>query len=812
MIRNYFKTAWRNLLNNKGFAIINSIGLSIGVAACILISIYIIHESSYDKKVPNAANIYRLINRDIINGRIDDGVHFSANTASTALEDFIEVENSGRLMDNALFWGAGSNEIRINEKPAQYHEKGFTYADQSIIDIMGIPMIYGNASSALSKPQTIVISELISKKYFGDKNPIGNNIYLNGKNDLPYKINGVMKNFQSNSHIHYDFLITLKGVEFGEGEQTRWLQNNYFTYLVLRPNTDIVAFEKKISNTFIEKYLKPAMTTSGYVIPVNYAEVFSIKTQPLTAINLHSTTINFETSFRNDIKIIWIFGIIALFILIIASINFVNLSTAKSANRAKEVGLRKVFGSTRVQLIGQFLMESILITFISFGIGMLLSLVMMPLFREMTGKELEIPWSHPVFIPILLATALLVGFLAGLYPSFYLSSFKPVDTLKGKLNIHTKSGGLRSGLVVFQFTISIILIVGTLIVNKQMNFILNSKVGFEKNQVIQIYGTNMLNDKIDTFKEELKKIPGVNNVSISDFLPIEGTKRNGNSFVNEGRDNLDETVGGQAWVIDEDYIETLGMQLLSGRNFSKKKSSDKQTTIINQTMANKLHLKNPIGKKISRYGNLFEIIGVVEDFNFNTMKESVQPLCFFYGISPSIISIKTNTSNLSALLIAVKKTWGEFVPNMAFRYEFMETSFAKMYDNTKRIRSLFTTFAILAIVVACLGLFALSAYLVEQRNKEISIRKVLGVSMTTIFQLLTSNFLTLVFLSFVIATPIAYYLMKIWLQDYKYSIPISWSVFTIAGIISIAISIATVSYHAIRSTLINPIDNLRRDV
>ena len=505
MIRNYFKIAWRNLLKNKGFTFINIIGLSIGVAACLLISLYILHESSYDKDVPNSDNIYRMVKHRIKDGNVRDGIHLSANTASTVLEDFSEVVNSGRLMDNALFWGAGSNEVRIDGEPMQHHEEGFTFADQSIIDIMGIPMVFGNASSALKEPQTIVISKRISEKYFGNKNPIGKVIYLNEKNDLPYRINGVMKDFPSNSHLHYDFLITLKGVEFGEGEQTRWIQNNYFTYLILREGTDVASFEKKMSNTLLDKYIIPANISGGYALPENFKKQFSIKIQPLTAINLYSSNINFEASFRNDIKIIWIFGIVALFILVIASINFVNLSTAKSANRAKEVGLRKVVGSTRVQLVGQFLAEAILIAIIAFIIGVFLATLLMPLFRDMSGVDLIIPWFSLGFLPTILLAAILVGILAGLYPSFYLSNFNPINVLKGKLSTGSKSGGLRSTLVVFQFTISIILIVGTLIVNQQMNFILNSKVGFDKDQVVQIYSTNILNDRVETFKEELKK-------------------------------------------------------------------------------------------------------------------------------------------------------------------------------------------------------------------------------------------------------------------------------------------------------------------
>lgn len=811
MIRNYIKIAWRNSWKNKAFSMINIVGLSIGVAACILISVYIMHESSYDKAVSNSENIYRLINRDIIDGRIDDGIHFSANMASTVQQDFAEVENTGRIMDNGLFYGAGSNEIRIEGQPRQQHEGGFTYADQSIIDIMDIQMIYGEASSALSEPFTIVISKRISEKYFGNTDPVGKSIYLNGNNEQPFRINGVMKNFTSNSHLDYDFLITLKGVEFGKGEQTRWVQQNYATYLVLRPDADVAAFEHKMSDEIINNYLKPAYEAGGYVVPEDFREKFFIKVQPMTDINLYSAHIDGESSHRSDIKIIWIFGVVALFILVIASINFVNLSTAKSANRAKEVGVRKVVGSSRGYLIGQFLTESVLITLIAFSAGTALSWILMPFFGEISGKALELPWKSLAFIPTILIAALAVGLLAGLYPSFYLSRFKPVAVLKGVLSTGSKSSALRSSLVVFQFTISIILIIGTLIVNQQINFILNSKIGFEKEQVIQLYGTNMLNDRISTFKDELKRMNGVSSVTISDFLPIEGTKRNGNSFVNEGREGLDETVGAQAWKIDEDYLETLGMKLVSGRNFSKDRSSDELATIINQEMVKKLYLENPVGKKISRYGTLYEVIGVVEDFNFNSMKQDIQPLCFFFGTSPSIISIKASTTDMPTLLTSIENTWNEFMPNQSLRYAFMNDSFARMYDNVSRIRTIFLSFAFLAIFVACLGLFALSAFLVEQRKKEISIRMVLGASFQNIYKLLSLNFLSLVGISILIALPIGWFAMNRWLEDFAYKITIGWEILLGAAIIALIIAIATISYQSIGAALIKPLKSLRSE-
>ncbi|MEM9363854.1 MAG: ABC transporter permease [Bacteroidota bacterium] len=811
MIRNYINIAWRNLVKNKVFSFINIIGLSFSVAACILISVYIVHESSYDKHVTNSSNIHRLVGQFVIDGRIAEGIHFSANTAVTVLNDFAEVENSGRLMDNPLFFGAGSNEIRIDGEQMQHHEEGFSYADQSTIDILDVQMVHGEAASALSEPNTLVISKTVSEKYFGNSNPIGKVIYLNGNDGLPFRVNGVMQDFPSNSHLNYDFFISLEGVEFGEGEQTRWVQNNYFTYIVLKEGVNIPEFEKKMSNRIINDYLIPANEAAGFAIPEDFSEKFFIKTQALTDINLHSEKIDYESSFRNDIKIIWIFGIVALFILVIASINFVNLSTAKSANRAKEVGVRKVVGAPKRYLIGQFLTESVILSVVSFILGLAIAWFMMPLFNSISGKVLSLPFSSPLFIPILALSALVVGLLAGLYPSFYLSRFRPASVLKGKLSSGSKSSAVRSSLVVFQFTISIILIIGTLIVNRQMDFILNSKIGFEKEEVIQLYGTNIMGDKVNTFKDELEKINGITSVTISDYLPLEGAKRNGNSYVNEGRDNIDETVPGQAWIIDEDYLETLGMKLVEGRNFDISKSSDDEAVIINQTLAKKLNLDEPLGKKISRYGTLYTVIGVVADFNFDSMRQEVQPLCFFRGISPSIVSFKASTGNMASLLKEVETKWGEFSPNMAFRYAFMNDSFAQMYDNVNRIRTMFLSFSILAILVACLGLFALSAFMIEQRKKEISIRMVLGASFKNIYSLLSINFLRLVGVSMIIAIPVGWYIMTRWLEDFAYKTTLDWSTFITGGLIAMSIAIVTISYQSINAALIQPLNSLRNE-
>ncbi|MEQ8336953.1 MAG: FtsX-like permease family protein, partial [Cyclobacteriaceae bacterium] len=542
----------------------------------------------------------------------------------------------------------------------------------------------------------------------------------------------------------------------------------------------------------------------------NIEEKAFLELQPLKDIHLHSGDLR-EFDPRGDIKIVQLFAAIAIFILLIACVNYINLTTAKSANRAPEIGLRKVIGSQRNSLINQFLIESFIVTLIVFTAGLLFASLLLPYFNDLAAKSLAIPWSELWFLPSLFAGVVIVGIVSGLYPAFYLSGFYPIQILKGNLAQGVKSKRFRTVLVVFQFSISAFLIVGTLVIYRQMNFILNKKVGFEKDQVIQILGTNMLGEKIDPFKEELKNSYGVVNVSISDYLPVEGTKRNGNSFFNEDRQEIDEPVFGQSWIIDEDYINTMGMNLLAGRTFSNEIASDDQSVIINQTMAKKLGLDDPVGKVLMRFGQKWNIIGLVEDFNFRTFKQEVEPLAFFYGKSQSMVSVKISAENIPMVLEGLETVWKDFVPNSAFRYSFMNESYARMYDNVYRTQSVFTNFAGLAVFISCLGLFALSAFLVDQRKKELSIRKTLGASVQTIFRLVTSHFIGLVGISILIAAPISYLVMERWLEDYVYKIDISWDIFAWAGFLTLLTALLTISYHAIKSALVNPAENLRTE-
>jgi len=811
MFKNYFKIAVRQLRNQKMYAAIKIGGFAFSIAACLLIALYIRDELSYDKSWPDANRIYRLIGEYSDKGIFVTQPTWPAPMAKVLKADFPEVEVSGRLMPSSLM-GAGAAEVRRSDNVEDSYEDKITFADQQMLDILKLPMVYGNRSYALTNPLTMVISKSKADKYFPGQNPVGKVMYLNDDKTRPYTIGGVMQDMPATSHLQYNFLLTLAGMEFGKGEQENWSNYNYPDYLLLRPGADVKKVEEKISAGIIKKYMLPQMMRDGVKDAATRVAKFRLVLQPVTDINLYSDGIDDGLS-HGDIRFVWLFGAVAGFILIIACINFVNLATAKSANRAKEVGLRKVVGSYRSGLIKQFLTESLLYSYLSFIIGLLLAWLLLPWFNTLASKSLTMPWGDWWLLPVVLFSAFVIGIIAGLYPAFYLSAFKPVQVLKGTLATGSKGPALRNGLVVFQFTASIILIIGTMVIYNQMHYILNQKVGFDKDQVVVIQGTNTLGDrKVNTFKNELQKLASVKSVSISDFLPVTDTKRDGNTFFVDGRSKLDAGVFGEFWQVDDTYLKTLGMKLVAGRNFSYDMSGDTagKTLIINQTLAKRLNLKKPIGARITN-GAVYTVIGVVEDFNFDTMHDQIGPLALHFGLSPSLVSVKVSGTDIKKTLQSISATWKQFAPDQPIRYTFMDESFANMYADVQRMGRIFTTFAILAIVIACLGLFALSAFMAEQRSKEIGIRKVLGASVSGITTLLSLDFVKLVALAILIASPIAWWAMSKWLQGFAYSAPLHWWIFASAGLLAILIALVTVSFQSIKAAIANPVRSLKSE-
>jgi putative ABC transport system permease protein len=835
MFRNYLKIALRQLRKQKLYSSIKIGGFALGIATCLLIALYIRHELSYDRSYVRGDRLYRVIQVYVEdNGTPGRGPWMPAAFAKSMLKDFPQVEQTGRIMPADLFYGAGSNEVRPEGKTEDTYEEGFTYADQSILDMFGMPMVYGDRAHALTEPASIVLSKRKADKYFPGQDPVGKVLYLNGDIAHPYKIGGVMTDPPVNSHLQYDFLISLAGHQLWDGEQDFWRADNYPTYALLRPGVDPAQLQVKLIALF-RRYLLPQMQSAGQVDPEAVIKRCSFELQPVKDIHLRSNDIG-DGLPHGDIRMVWLFGAVGVFILLLACINFVNLSTARSANRAKEVGLRKVVGSPRSGLIGQFLTESLLLSGISIVLAVGMAWLFLPLFDRMTDTKLQMPWSEWWWLPAIILTAVGVGLLAGWYPAVFLSRFRPVEVLKGNggyrtfrtspfrwkgrssVNLGNRRSTLRSVLVVFQFTTSVILIVCTLVVYRQMRFILNRKMGYDKEQVMLIQGSgtidtaNYPHERMRTFKNELLGLSGVKKVTVSDYLPVTGGKRNQNSFWKEGRSKIDPGTGAQSWYGDPDYFATLGMTIIKGRSFLLDMASDSSAVIINQTMASRLGLADPLGKLIDRGGNYkMHIIGVVADFNFESVKEPIAPLVIHRGDWATIVAVKASTKDMAGLIRGVAGIWKRYEPQQGLRYTFLDERYARMYADVERTQSMFTSLSTLAIVIACLGLFALSAYMAERRRKEVGIRKVLGATVAQVTGLLTREFVWLVLISIVIATPVAYWGMDVWLRDYKYRVGLGWWVFVAAGVMVIGIALLTMGVQAVRAAMASPAGSLRAE-
>jgi len=810
MFKNYLTISWRNLLKQKTYSSIKIVGFAIGIAACLLIALFIKEELSYDLQYADHEQLYRVIGSLTVDGEVKKGVAFPAPMANALKDDFPEVQESGRYNNSELF-GAGGNEVRAGDALENAYDDGFVYIDQSLISMLQLNFIYGNPKEALMKPNSVVITKRKADKYFPNENPVGKTLVVNDKTDKPYVVGGVIDDFKTTSHLQFDFLLGMAGVEFWPGEQTSWGASNYMTYVKVPKGTDIPALEDKLTKGLLNNYFIPEMIQSG--MPVAESKKFLAEKkprlilQPFADIHLHSGDID-DRLVHGDVRTVRMFGAIAIFILLIAVVNFVNLSTAKSANRAKEVGLRKVVGSFRSSIINQFLSESVLYSVISFVIAIGITSAMLPWFRALVGHSIEVPWNNWFIMPSLLAFAIAVGIIAGIYPSFYLSSFRPIQVLKGNVTRGTKASSLRSALVIFQFATSIILIIGTTVIYRQMNFILNTKLGFDKERVLLIHGTNTLGSRVVTLAEELRNLPDVVEVTTGDYLPVRGTKRNGNGFWNEGKRNIDPSVSAQFWRVDQTYLNTLGIKLAEGRNFDSSRASDSSAIIINRKMEQELG-GNLLGKRITNYAGLWTVIGIVEDFHFESLRENITPLALVQGFEASTLAVKLKSGDMNQTIKSLSGTWAKFAPHQPIRYSFLDDVYASMYDDVQRTGKILTCFTVLAIFVACLGLFALSAFMVEQRSKEISVRLVLGASANSVFQLLTWNFIRLVLIAFAVAAPVGWYLMNKWLEDYTYRTTIGMDVFLITGTGAILIALATISYQSLRASTVKPIVNLK---
>ncbi|HUS00427.1 MAG TPA: ABC transporter permease [Chitinophagaceae bacterium] len=807
MNKNYFKIAFRNLLRNKGISAINILGLSIGIATCLIIMLFVNSELSYDRYNKNADRIVRVSFRGNVQGEKMNESTVMPPVAHTLKAEFPEVEEATRIRDY------GKPKLVYGDKV--FRDDAFAFVDSNFLRVFTLPLIEGDLKTALIEPNTIVITKALAKKYFGREDPMGKVIAFKDGNNAACKVTGIIDKVPLNSHFQFELFASMASLP--ESREPTWMSSNFYTYLVLKKGYDHKKLEAKLPR-IVDKYIGPQMSKALGVTLAEFRSKgsnISFHLQPLTDIHLHSDFAN-DLSQAGDIRYVYIFGVIALFMLLIACINFMNLSTAGASKRSREVGIRKVLGSLKIDLVKQFLLESILITTIAFILAMLLMKIALPLFNTLAEQNLTFSFAdNPLLLPVLLLLILVIGIFAGSYPAFYLSSFKPVAVLKGKFVSGKRSIGLRSGLVVFQFFISIILIVSTIVVYKQLSYIQNKKLGYDKSQVLILSNTWILGKSQDIFRRQIINDRRIAVVSSSGYVPA-GQSNNNNFFVSpdERSELLIKTL---RYDVDENYIPALGIQLEAGRNFSKEFTTDSGAVIINEAAATAFGWQeNAVGRHISRTNNKGEkesytVIGVVKDFHFRSLHERISPLVMVLDPDQGTLIVKLKTKDIAAITATLMNRWKELGAEEPLVYSFLDDRYNNTYKAELKTGMILGIFTGLTIFVACLGLFGLARFTAERRTKEIGIRKVLGSSVSGIVNLLSMEFLKLVCIAFVVAAPIAWFIMNKWLQDFAYRINISWWIFLIAAFLAIVITLLTISIQAIKAALSNPVKSLRTE-
>jgi putative ABC transport system permease protein len=800
MFKNYLKLTFRNLLKHKVFSFINIAGLAIGIACSILIILFVTSELSYDKFHHKADRIYRLAVKGLVSNTKIKHPLSSAITFKMLLQDFPEIEQGVKF----LYLG----NIIVDTDEKVFCETNAAAVDGNFFDVFSFPLVKGSPETVLKRPNSVVITREIAGKYFGENNALGKmlKIELPGNlGTLDFEITGISENVPDNSHFHYNFLISL--VSFPDViNNPHWHANNFISYILLKERSSWKELEAKLPE-FTRKYLG-GDKFDQWVAKGNSWEYFL---QPLTEIHLHSD-LDWEFEPNGNAVYVYIFLVVAVFILLVACVNFMNLTTAKSAARAKEVGLRKVVGSSRSNLVKQFLGESIIISFIALVLAIVIVESLLPAYSNFIGRQLEIRYfDNFIVIPSLIALALLVGLLSGSYPAFFISAFKPVSVLKGKLKEGAKSSWLRNTLVIFQYSISIILIIGTIVIYKQLNFIQNEKLGFDKEHVIVIKNPQALKGNISPFKEKLLQYPGVQNVSISHRVP--GKTFNNFGF---GAEGVKETFLLDICCCDPEFKDVMKLEMARGRFFSRDYPTDSSGIILNEAALKVLGWDQPINKKLDDGNpqNIFHVIGVVKDFHYESMHQKVRPmgLLFLNGTykwPANYISVRVNPGNISQTIQLIENTWDAFSPKFPLEFSFLDEDYNRLYKNEQQTHQLFIIFSFLAIFIACLGLLGLASFMAQQRTKEIGIRKALGATVNHITVMMSKDFTKWVLLANIVAWPMAYLAMHKWLQDFAYRIELSWWMFVFAGVLAFIIALLTVSFQVLRAARKNPVESLQ---
>jgi putative ABC transport system permease protein len=806
MFRNFIKVAIRSIYRQKAYALINVMGLAIGIACSILITLFVIYESSFDRFHQKADRIVRLW----LNGNLGESEISGANTAVPEgpifMDEVPEVENFCRVdpWDNVL--------IRVGDRT--FLEDNFYWADSGFFEIFSFPLVSGDPSKALSEPHSMVISESIARKYFGSADPMGKVLKV-FSDSTDYTITGVMKDIPPNSHIGCDIVVDFRSS--WRGAQNEWTSNNIYTYLLLDKVMDLDVLNEKL-DVVTRKYVGPEIKK---YIGISLEEweatgnFYRVQAQPLLDIHLN-TDIEHGMRPSSDRKYIYIFSLIALFIILIACINFMNLSTARSAGRAREVGLRKVMGSGKGQLVWQFLAESFIMVLIALMLALLIVELVLPVFQSRTQVNLSLDYFGNWYtIPVLAGFALIVGLMAGAYPAFFLASFRPIAVLTGKLEAGTRSSTLRSILVVFQFGISIFIILGTLVISKQLNYLVNKNLGFYQHQLLVLERFSEIGrDKIDAFKQEIVKIPGVVSSTYSTMVP--GHTNNYNGFMMEGRP-LDQTFLLEVCWTDFDFPATYGLTIKEGRFLDMDHASDSASIVINESAVRNFSIKEPLKTRFVqiREGeyNYLPVIGVIKDFHIASLHTEIRP--YMIQVMPRnwnwvpYLTVRLEPQNMQGTVKQIGKVWEEFTSDQPFQYFFLDDDFASKYEQEKRTRMIFLVFSVLAIFVASLGLLGLTAFTTEQRTREIGIRKAMGANAFQVVRLISRETAILIGIATLLAWPVSYYFTRNWLNDFAYRIDLGIAPFLLSFAFAMVISLFTISFQTVAAALKNPADALR---
>jgi putative ABC transport system permease protein len=809
MFNNNLKVGWRNLKRQPFLTFLNTFGLAIGMAGGLLISLFIYDEFSFDKMFPDADRIHR-INVDIkFGGQAQEFAVVPSPLAETVL-DYSQVESTTR------FRTQGSMLIKKTDAALNVKELQTTFVDSSFFEMFGLELLEGDPKTALKNPNSLILTKTAAEKHFKISEALGQSLLLN--NSDTYIVTGVIDDLPKNSFLrNHSVFMAMSGYE--DSRNMEWGSNNYNTFIKLTPSADIESFQAPLQVIF-QKYLvpyaqkfMPGLTLESFRESGNYV---NYSTMPLKDVHLYSNRVA-EISPNNSIQNVYILSFIGFFLILLASVNFMNLSTAHSLKRAKEVGIRKTLGSTKFGLIKQFLTEAGLISFLSLLLALVVAFITMPSFNQLAGKDLSIPIFNPIFWLILISVAAVLGLFSGSYPAFFMSKFAPVKTLKGGGQSSVGGGGIRNMLVVFQFAISVFLIVSTLVVFQQLKYIQSKDLGFTKEQILIIDDVYGAGDQVKAFKQGVQQLALVKSATLSSYLPTPSS-RSDNGYRIQGAPEQDNTLQMQSWRVDYDYISTLNFKIIEGRDFDQKYGTDTTGIIINESAIAVMgkSAKEALGMKVVRNFNteneeVLTVIGVVKNFHYESLKDNIGAVSLTLGDRAGKMAIKLNAGDFANTITSIEKSWNEVAPGQPFNYYFMDDAFNETYQAEERLGSIFVVFTILSILIACLGLFGLAAFNAEKRTKEIGIRKVLGASVTQITYRLSVDFLKLVSISIFVALPLGWYAMNRWLENFSYRIEISWWIFVLAAFLAIIISVMTVSFQSIKAAIVNPIDSLKTE-